>query len=124
MNHRVLIRRCVFAALAAGFVPLSYATHRVEHRYTIYGQAVDESRAPVVNAVVVVSGFGGRPMGKTTTDANGQYSVLLHVHDQGLGASFWVTVRGVTQSGKVTFDIADRVTDRTRRLDFTVPGAD
>lgn len=63
-------------------------------------------------------------MGKTTTDANGQYSILLHVHDQGLGASFWVTVREVTQSGKVTFDIADSVTDRTHRLDFTVPGAD
>jgi hypothetical protein len=63
-------------------------------------------------------------MGKTTTGADGQYSILLHVHDQGFGSAFWVTIRGVTQSGKITFDIADRVTDRTHRLDFTLPGSD
>ncbi len=63
-------------------------------------------------------------MGSTTTGPDGQYSILLHIHDQGLGAPFWVTVGGVTQSGKITFDIADRVTDRMHRLDFTLPRSD
>ncbi|MCZ6711945.1 MAG: carboxypeptidase-like regulatory domain-containing protein [Gammaproteobacteria bacterium] len=92
----------------------------MEHRYTIYGQVVDESRAPIGNAAVIVTGLGGRPMGKTTIDADGQYSILLHIHDQDLGAQFWVTVNRVTQSGKITFDIANRVADRTHRLDFTL----
>ena len=105
-------------------MPLSYATHEADHRYTILGQVVDESRAPVGNAAVVVTGFGGRRMGSTTTGPDGQYSILLHIHDQGLGATFWVTVGGVTQSGKITFDIADRVTDRMHRLDFTLPRSD
>jgi hypothetical protein len=72
------------------------------------------------NVSVRITGFGGKPLGKATTATDGQYSALLHVHDQILGTAFWVTAAGMTKSGKFTFDIADRKTDRTHRIDFNL----
>lgn len=123
MNRKQLVIRHVVAVaivLVAGLGPLAHATHGVEHRYTIFGQVVDKNGAPVGNSSIRITGLGGKPLGNATTAADGQYSVLLHVHDRELGKAFWVTANGLTKGGTISFDIADRKTDRTHRLDFNL----
>lgn len=99
----------------------AHATHGVEHRYTIQGRVVNADNEPVANAAVRVTGLGGRPLGKATTDPAGRYSVLLHVHDQDLGTKFWVTVSGTTKAGQVTFAAGDLESERGQSIDFDVP---
>ncbi len=120
MNCRRWVFRYVVAVLVAGLVPLAHATHGVEHRYTIFGRVMDSNQASMGNVSVRITGLGGKPLGKATTAADGQYSILLHVHDQELGTAFWVTANGMTKSGTMTFDITDRNTDRTHRIDFSL----
>ena len=120
MNFGRRILRYVVTVMVLSLTPVAQATHGVEHRYTIFGRVIDGNQTPVGNVPVLFTGFGGKPLGKATTTAEGNYSILLHVHDQQLGTAFWVTVNNMTKSGTMTFDVSDRNTDRKHRIDFNL----
>ena len=98
------------------------ATHEADHRYTVWGEVRDAQGTPTANARVRITGLGGRPLGEGTTDSDGRYGILLHLHNDQLGMRFWVTVGDATREAEVTFDPADRVRAREHRLDFPPPG--
>lgn len=100
----------------------SQATHEVDHRYKIFGTVQTADGAPAKNMKVRLTGLGGRPLGETTTNQAGKYEFPLHVHNQDLGTQFWVTVDGRTKAGEITFDPADKSTERVHRIDFPPPG--
>ena len=95
----------------------AFATHDVDHRYTVYG-VVRDGGAPVAGEPVRITGLGGQPLAEGVTAADGSYRVVLHVHDDQRGQRFWVTVRGETRAGSFDFEPGDRATPRTHRLDF------
>ncbi len=59
-------------------------------------------------------------IGTVVTDERGGYRVVLHVHDQDVGKVFNMTVKGVKTEVKIEFDPADKVTERGKRVDFTI----
>ncbi len=114
---------CYFRALLLGgllSIPVvSMATHEVDHRYRIFGTVQNSDGAPIADSRVRLTGLGGRPLGETVTDKSGGYEFRLHVHNQDLGTRFWVSANGVTQEGALTFDPADKVTERMHRIDLS-----
>ncbi len=108
---------CTIVLLAALSTP-SMATHDVDHRYVITGHVRDAQGAPLANTRVEVTLLGGQPAGEGLTDANGRYSIVLHVHNDSIGRRYWVTANGVTHSGEFDFNPGDRTTERGHRIDF------
>ncbi len=52
------------------------------------------------------------------TGSNGEYEFRLHVHNQDLGTRFWVSANGMSREGTLTFNPADKMTERVHRIDL------
>ena len=111
-------QRFLFLLILFAVPSISMATHEVDHRYVIWGQVLDSQGAAVANTEVRITGFGGAPIGKGVTDANGNYSILLHVHNANNGMKFWVSANGSTREGQVDFVVSDMQTARKHQIDF------
>ena len=94
------------------------AGHEADHRYTIWGQVNNAAGAPLGGVNVLVTGWGGEPLGEATTEADGGYSVLLHVHNDILGRPFYVSVGDSVEPGEFTFDPGNNRAERKHRLDL------
>ncbi len=110
--------RALFLGGLVSFSVASYATHEVDHRYRIFGTVLNTDGTPVADAKAKLTGLGGRPLGETITNKAGEYEFRLHVHNQDLGTRFWVTANGMTREGAITFDPADKTTERSHRINL------
>ena len=97
------------------------ATHRVDQRFTVWGQVTDANGAPVADhrvRIIVADGFS---VEQVRTNADGWYRKVLAVSDADLGKVFDVQVGLEKVRVKVEFDPGDRETERGSRVDFTLP---
>ena len=120
---RIFPRRRIFAigiALALICAQPAYATHKTDHRYTVWGAIKYEDDTPAANIDVKLLGKDGAPMGEVKTDANGRYRILLHVHNEDVYKVFDMRVNNVTRKVRLLFNPNDRSTERGQRLDMVV----
>ncbi len=96
------------------------ATHEVEHRYVVFGEVLFEDGSPAVGEAVELSVGNGVSLDTVTTNEQGRYRVLLHVHDPDVGKAFDITVRDVKKKVTIEFDPTDHETERGKRVDFTI----
>lgn len=117
---------CLARGVTAGVLSVflisipALATHEIDHRFIVWGEAVTSDGRPVSGETITFTVANDIPIGSVVTDERGRYRVVLHVHDEDLGKVFDMTVRGVRTKVKIEFDPADKVTERGKRVDFTI----
>ena len=113
---------CAIAGMLAILFALTpaVATHEIDHRFIVWGEVLTSDGKPVPGETIEFTVGDNTPIGSVLTDERGRYRVVLHVHDQDLGKVFDMTVKGVKTEVKIEFDPADKVTERGKRVDFTI----
>ncbi len=112
--------------LIAGVVPIVFvltpalATHEIDHRLIVWGEIVTSDGQPVSGETISFTVSHDTSIGSVVTNERGRYRVVMHVHDEDLGKVFNMTVRGVKTQVKIEFDPGDKVTERVKRVDFTI----
>jgi hypothetical protein len=98
----------------------AYATHKIEHRYTVWGEIKYEDGTPAADIPVRLLIKDGAPMGEVNTDSNGRFRILLHVHNEDVYKVFDMRVNNVTRKVRLLFNPNDRQTERGQRVDLVV----
>ena len=96
------------------------ATHEIDHRFIVWGEVLSTDGKPLSGETISFTVENDSPIGSVVTDERGRYRVVLHVHDEDLGKVFDMTVKGVKTKVRIEFDPTDKVTERGKRVDFTV----
>jgi hypothetical protein len=99
-----------------------FATHEIDHRYTVYGTVHDDRGIPIPDAKVIVVDPRLDEGMTAFTDRNGDFEALLHLHNTDLGDEIIVTVLDQKKTIRAEFDPNDKVTVRKTRVDFGTPG--
>jgi hypothetical protein len=100
--------------------PSARATHLTDHRYTVWGEIRYEDGAPAADVNVRLLVKDGTPLGQVSTDKNGRYRILLHVHNEDLYKVFDMRVNNVTRKVRLLFNPSDAQTERGQRIDLVV----
>ena len=109
----------LFLLMILSFTEPAWATHDTQHRFTVFGQVRDEDGQPVQNARVIVTDNRLEEEGGTTfTDPNGNYSQLLHLHNDNLNDEIVIRVGDKEKKIRAVFNVEDRTTERKSRVDF------
>jgi hypothetical protein len=96
------------------------ATHKTDHRYTVWGEIKYEDGTPAAEITVRLLVKDGAPMGEVKTDQQGHYRILLHVHNEDVYKVFDMRVNNVTRKVRLLFNPNDRQTERGQRVDLVV----
>ncbi len=96
------------------------ATHKTDHRYTVWGEIKYEDGAPAAQIQVQLLVKDGGSMGEVKTDAGGRYRILLHVHNEDVYKIFDMRVNNVTRKVRLLFSPNDVQTERGQRVDLVV----
>jgi hypothetical protein len=104
----------LFATLAAS--PAT-ATHLPDHRFLVLGFVTDGEGRPVAGARVVVTRLKTGLEHPTTTERDGFFFVVLHLHDEDEGERLGLDLRGVKGEVRVRFDVKDKKVERGTRVD-------
>jgi hypothetical protein len=107
----------VLAALLAVFTPAG-ATHLPDHRYLVLGYVTDDDGRPVAGARVLVTRLKTGLEHPTTTERDGFYLVIVHLHDDSLNETLGVETKGAKGEVRVRFDVSDKKVERGTRVDF------
>lgn len=113
-------------AAAAGIVLIlasatpANATHKTDHRYTVWGAIKYEDGTPAAEITVRLLIEDGASMGEVSTDAQGRFRILLHVHNEDVYKVFDMHVNNVTRKVRLLFNPNDRETERGQRVDLVV----
>ena len=108
-----------FISALVFFTP-ALATHEIDHRFVVWGEVLTSDGKPLSGETISFTVANDTPIGSVVTDDRGRYRVVLHVHDQDLGKVFDMTVKGTRTKVEIQFDPADKVTERGKRVDFTI----
>jgi hypothetical protein len=100
--------------------PPADASHKIEHRYTVWGEIKYEDGTPAAEIVVQLLIKGGEAMGEVKTDRRGRYRILLHVHNEDVNKIFDMRVNNVTRKVRLLFSPDDLQTERGQRVDLVV----
>ncbi len=114
-----ILRFSIFFCLlfAAG---KSYATHEVDHRYTIYGQVSYEDGSAATGIPVLLMGANDTVLTEIETDNFGRFKIVLHVHNEDLGRNFDIVAADQRRKASIEFDPNDATTEREQHFDFTI----
>jgi len=96
------------------------ATHKTDHRYTVWGEIKYEDGTPAAEVVVELLVKDGSSMGEVKTDISGRYRILLHVHNEDVYKIFDMRVNNVTRKVRLLFSPNDVQTERGQRVDLVV----
>jgi hypothetical protein len=96
------------------------ATHKFEHRYTVWGEITYEDGTPAAQVTVQLLIEDGSSMGEVKTDAGGRYRIPLHVHNEDVYKIFDMRVNNVTRKVRLLFSPNDLQTERGQRVDLVV----
>jgi hypothetical protein len=121
-RHRGIAAVVAVAAMLLGASPAN-ATHKVDHRYTVWGEITYEDGEPAADIRVQLMVKNGEPMGEVNTDEKGRYRILLHVHNEDVYKVFDMRVNNVTRKVRLLFSPNDRQTERGQRVDLVVKRA-
>ena len=106
----------ILALLAAP----AHATHKIDHRYTVWGEIKYEDGTPAAGVAVHLLIKDGEPLGEVVTNEEGRYRILLHVHNEDVYKVFDMRVNNVTRKIRLLFNPNDRETERGQRVDLVV----
>ena len=102
-----------------GAQPVS-ATHKSDHRYTVWGEIKYEDGQPASEVTVHLLVKGGEQIGEVKADRNGRYRIVLHVHNEDVYKVFDMRVNNVTRKVRLLFNPNDVQTERGQRIDLVV----
>jgi hypothetical protein len=108
------------AALGLGLVlagPPAGATHLPDHRFLVLGYVTDADDRPVAGARVVVTRLKTGLEYPTTTERDGFYLVVLHLHDEDEGERLGFEAKGVKGELRARYDTRDKKVERGTRVD-------
>ena len=114
------IAAAIGMALVLLMTPSANATHKNDHRYTVWGEIKYEDDTPAAEVVVTLLVKGGALLGEVETDDRGQYRVLLHVHNEDVYKVFDMRANNVTRKVRILFNPNDRQTERGQRVDLII----
>jgi hypothetical protein len=101
----------ILTALPAG------ATHLPDHRYVVLGFVTDAGGQPVANARVVVTRLKTGLEYPTTTERDGFYIVVVHIHDEDEGERLGLALSAAKGEVRARFDPRDKKVERGTRVD-------
>ena len=107
-------------ALMLVYAQSANASHKIDHRYTVWGEIKYEDDTPAAEVVVQLMVKDADPIGEVETDYRGRYRVVLHVHNQDVYKVFDMRVNDVTRKVRVLFNRNDRQTERGQRVDLVI----
>ena len=93
------------------------ATHLPDHRFLVLGFVTDGEGRPVAGARVVVTRLKTGLEHPTTTERDGFYLVVLHLHDENQGEPLGLDAKGVKGEVRARFDPHDKKVERGTRVD-------
>jgi hypothetical protein len=93
------------------------ATHLPDHRFVVLGFVTDGEGRPLAGARVVVTRMKTGLEHPTTTERDGFYLVVLHLHDENEGERLALDAKGVKGEVRVRFDVRDKKVERGTRVD-------
>lgn len=113
---------------------VAWATHELDHRFTLFGSVRDGSSFPgkplpgrQIRFLNPKTGQSweivdaqGHVLLSVTTNQEGRYAALLHVHNEDLGSVVKIVVDGIEKEFVLTFDPQDKHTERRARVDLVV----
>jgi hypothetical protein len=102
--------------LVVGALPAD-ATHLPDHRFLVLGFVTDGEGRPVAGARVVVTRLKTGLEHPTTTERDGFYLVVLHLHDENQGEQLGLDAKGVKGEVRARFDPHDKKVERGTRVD-------
>jgi carboxypeptidase family protein len=105
------------AALVGASMPAG-ATHLPDHRFLVLGYVTDADGRPVAGVRVVVTRLKTGLEYPTTTERDGFYIVVLHLHDENLGEALGVDAKGVKGEVRARFEVSDKKVERGTRVDM------
>lgn len=97
---------------------VGWATHDVEHRFTLYGCVSDEAGKPLSGVTVAATHLRGSQKASTVTRGGGYYEVLLHLHNDNLGDEVEVVANGQAKKIRAQFSPTDHSTERRGEVNF------
>jgi hypothetical protein len=117
LRSPVLLLALALALTLARTVPLAEATHLPDHRFLVLGFVTDIEGRPLAGARIVVTRLKTGLEYPTTTERDGFYLVVLHLHDEDEGERLGLNLRGVKGEVRARFDIRDKKVERGTRVD-------
>jgi hypothetical protein len=112
--------RCVAPMLfLATFLATSVtdATHLPDHRFLVLGFVTDGEGRPIAGVKVIVTRLKTGLEYPTTTEREGFYLVVLHLHDEDEGERLGFDARGTKGEVRARFDKRDKKVERGTRVD-------
>ncbi|MFT5597800.1 MAG: hypothetical protein ACI823_000875 [Chitinophagales bacterium] len=94
-----------------------WADHEPDHRYNVRGYVLDANQRGTGNLMVQVFS-DGEALGSTLTNADGYYSLLLHLHDADYLRVLKLRAGPHEAELKVTFDVSDVTSERIHEANF------
>jgi hypothetical protein len=123
------VERSVFSVLFillswGSFAPAVLATHEVDHRFTVHGTVRDGRSFPgkllAEKAVIIRDQKTGQILQQGMTNQQGQFTLVLHVHNEDKGRSLAVQSEGVEKILELQFDPENRATERQTHIDLII----
>ena len=93
------------------------ATHLPDHRFLVLGFVTDAEGRPVSGTRVVVTRLRTGYEYPTSTERDGFYLVILHLHDEDEGERLSFDGKGVKGEFRARFDVSDKKLERGTRVD-------
>ena len=108
-----------FAVIVFGCLLLgtALAEHEADHRYNIRGYILDDMQKGMADLVVQAYAEENL-LGSGKTDADGYYSLQLHLHNSDFGRVIRLRAGSYEAELRVTFDAKDRSADRLHEANF------
>ncbi|TDJ64545.1 MAG: hypothetical protein E2O37_06605 [Proteobacteria bacterium] len=111
---RSLVVTFVFFALSGS----ALATHEADHRYHIKGYVLDEKQMPLSDTDVSIL-MNNQVLGFGNTDADGFYSIRLHLHDSDRGKKLQIKTAAGVADIRVMLTPGDKSTKRVHYANFS-----
>ncbi|MEK7221991.1 MAG: carboxypeptidase-like regulatory domain-containing protein [Nitrospirota bacterium] len=104
----------------------AWATHEMDHRFTISGHVRDKDGKPVRDVKVQARDLRDQKIDPVTSyaDGSGFYKLILHLHNSNAGDPIQISVKdersGLDEVKKIRaeFDPADKHAERQARVEF------
>ncbi len=88
------------------------ALHEIDHRFTVEGRVCGDDGQGLEGVKVVVKDARVSVGASGTTDEDGSYKVILHLHNDNQGDPILIKALNLEESAKVDFDPKDINTER------------
>ncbi len=97
---------------------LALATHEIDHRYYVTGYVLDEKQMPLSDTDVSIL-MNNQVFGFGKTDADGFYSIRLHLHDPDRGKKLQIKTAAGVADIRVMLTPGDKSTKRVHYANFS-----